>query len=83
MGVKANLLTNAQAIVDEMIGPGHAVLDTTFTFLRETHTKAGRGSNVVACANVKSTRQRLLAVCKSAMTGEACWMLDYKKAKAK
>lgn len=78
-----NQAKNVQEIVTEMLGTEYPVLDTSAGFLQETHTRGGRASNAVSCANVRSTRQRMLAVCKSAITQDACWMLEYKKAKAK
>ena len=74
---------NVQAIVDAMLGPGYQVLDTSSGFMQETHTRGGRASNAISCANVRSTRQRMLAVCKSAITQDSCWMLEYKKAKVR
>ena len=75
-----SLNADLQGIVDSMVGPGHTVLPQSAKFMLMCHTRAGRASNEVSVANDRSTRQRMLAVCKSALTGNPCYMLTYKKA---
>ena len=75
------MLENIQSIVDEMIGEGCTILPQSDFFLRAIHTRGGRGAGTVVCSNNRNMRQRMLAVCKSAITQNPCFVMEYKKKK--
>lgn len=70
-----------QSIVDEMIGEGCKILPQSDFFLRAIHTRGGRGAGTVVCSNNRNMRQRMLAVCKAAITQDPCFVMEYKKKK--